>query len=326
MGASPPPDSDKDISSTHTLSLFEAKEHDASRLGQLVREDGTVSTTASGEGQEGGVAQSAAAALSSTSTSTAPTTAAPVTTTTTTASTAISPTTSKPGTASTGQDTKRKRHVKSRTGCYNCKKRKVKCNEHWPECYNCKRLRMVCEYPWAPPPVKQRRTTADLSDGGGGGGDPQPHHQHHHGHQCCCSGSHHQHDESRASSSAGSGSLINGYHREESVGSYLGSGGGLGDPSAPLRTTPTVLTMEDLKFFHQFMTVGFPSFRSRSVWEQCAAMSSHVSVVCLFLLGISPLILLPQLTPPVSGLDRVRPCSGNETVFIFNPPTPFTPD
>jgi hypothetical protein len=38
-------------------------------------------------------------------------------------------------------------YKKSRNGCYNCKKRKVKCQETFPACQNCERLRLQCLYP-----------------------------------------------------------------------------------------------------------------------------------------------------------------------------------
>jgi len=56
----------------------------------------------------------------------------------------------------------RKGHTKSRRGCYNCKSRKVKCQENLPTCLNCNRIGLVCEYPEpaqalirrpAPPPL-----------------------------------------------------------------------------------------------------------------------------------------------------------------------------
>jgi hypothetical protein len=40
----------------------------------------------------------------------------------------------------------RKGHTKSRNGCINCKRRRVKCPETFPECENCMRLGMKCEY------------------------------------------------------------------------------------------------------------------------------------------------------------------------------------
>lgn len=41
----------------------------------------------------------------------------------------------------------RRGHFKSRTGCYNCKRRRVKCNELWPQCSQCRRLVLDCVYP-----------------------------------------------------------------------------------------------------------------------------------------------------------------------------------
>lgn len=107
---------------------------------------------------------------------------------------------------------KRPGQTKSRTGCYSCKRRKVKCNEHWPECDNCRRLKLDCVYPWA------KRMAG----------------------------------------------------REQSS-----------EPSAPLRTTPTALTLEDLRFYHFFMTTCYPRWPAdpvaQRIWGQAAAMSSNVS-------------------------------------------------
>ncbi|KLP16142.1 uncharacterized protein LW94_13830 [Fusarium fujikuroi] len=41
----------------------------------------------------------------------------------------------------------RKGHTKSRRGCFNCKRRRVKCQETTPSCDNCNRLGLRCEYP-----------------------------------------------------------------------------------------------------------------------------------------------------------------------------------
>jgi hypothetical protein len=41
----------------------------------------------------------------------------------------------------------RKGHTKSRRGCFNCKKRKIKCPETFPRCENCLKAGMSCEYP-----------------------------------------------------------------------------------------------------------------------------------------------------------------------------------
>ncbi|KAK3998307.1 hypothetical protein QBC44DRAFT_2057 [Cladorrhinum sp. PSN332] len=43
----------------------------------------------------------------------------------------------------------RRGHTKSRRGCLNCKKRKVKCSETRPECEGCVRIGLVCGYPEA---------------------------------------------------------------------------------------------------------------------------------------------------------------------------------
>ncbi|KXX83336.1 Sterol uptake control protein 2 [Madurella mycetomatis] len=50
----------------------------------------------------------------------------------------------------------RKGHTKSRRGCLNCKRRKVKCQENLPECSNCTRIGLVCQYP-------ERRSTSPTS-------------------------------------------------------------------------------------------------------------------------------------------------------------------
>ena len=41
----------------------------------------------------------------------------------------------------------RKGHTKSRGGCYNCKRRKVKCPENRPVCHYCKKIQLKCIYP-----------------------------------------------------------------------------------------------------------------------------------------------------------------------------------
>ncbi|KAH6673653.1 hypothetical protein B0J14DRAFT_53362 [Halenospora varia] len=38
-------------------------------------------------------------------------------------------------------------HRKSRQGCYNCKKRKIKCQETHPSCWNCMKHKLECKYP-----------------------------------------------------------------------------------------------------------------------------------------------------------------------------------
>ncbi|KAG9230035.1 C6 zinc finger protein [Amylocarpus encephaloides] len=41
----------------------------------------------------------------------------------------------------------RKSHRKSRNGCQNCKRRKIKCDEQKPQCANCNRHSTLCRYP-----------------------------------------------------------------------------------------------------------------------------------------------------------------------------------
>ena len=43
-----------------------------------------------------------------------------------------------------------KGHKKSRRGCFNCKRRRVKCSEQLPRCAHCSRMGVNCEYPAAP--------------------------------------------------------------------------------------------------------------------------------------------------------------------------------
>ncbi|OAQ58702.1 C6 transcription factor [Pochonia chlamydosporia 170] len=42
---------------------------------------------------------------------------------------------------------RRRGHFKSRLGCFNCKRRRIKCNEIRPECSACRRLALECSYP-----------------------------------------------------------------------------------------------------------------------------------------------------------------------------------
>ncbi|KAJ3473194.1 hypothetical protein NLG97_g10460 [Lecanicillium saksenae] len=43
----------------------------------------------------------------------------------------------------------RPRHRKTRTGCFNCKRRRIKCKEERPACRNCVKSGYTCEYPAA---------------------------------------------------------------------------------------------------------------------------------------------------------------------------------
>lgn len=103
-----------------------------------------------------------------------------------------------------GKSHSRRGHFKSRLGCFNCKRRRVKCNEVRPSCAPCTRLGLSCSY--ADP---KKPTTSPLT----------------------C-----------------------------------------------VQINPTGLTMQDLSFFHRFMTKAFPSlpFRGDAVWLDASAMSHEV--------------------------------------------------
>lgn len=54
--------------------------------------------------------------------------------------------------------------------------------------------------------------------------------------------------------------------------------------TGPFGNNPSVLTLEDLRFYHQFLTKAFPTlpFRDSKAWLECSAMSHQVCFVCLF--------------------------------------------
>ncbi|EEU42298.1 uncharacterized protein NECHADRAFT_93369 [Fusarium vanettenii 77-13-4] len=62
-----------------------------------------------------------------------------------------------------------KQHTKSKYGCFECKRRRVKCGEEKPYCSHCVRRRMRCKYPDRPPPLEppspssQADSTPDLN-------------------------------------------------------------------------------------------------------------------------------------------------------------------
>lgn len=60
----------------------------------------------------------------------------------------------------------RKGHIKSRRGCYTCKRWEVKCSEKLPECDNCTRIGLVCEYPEPPNPSALSRLVIRSGPGG----------------------------------------------------------------------------------------------------------------------------------------------------------------
>ncbi|KAF2759468.1 hypothetical protein EJ05DRAFT_536776 [Pseudovirgaria hyperparasitica] len=49
----------------------------------------------------------------------------------------------------------RKGHTKSRRGCFNCKRRKIKCQENLPVCHHCSKAGLICEYPKTPVYLQQ---------------------------------------------------------------------------------------------------------------------------------------------------------------------------
>lgn len=125
-------------------------------------------------------------------------------------------------TRSDGNPLSRRTHVKSRLGCFTCKRRRVKCNETRPVCSGCQRLGLRCGYPPQHQPVAE-----------------------------------------------GDGSLI------------VAPGNSSANASSPVggpQTCLPILTLQDLRFYHQFLTVGFPTLPLRAdwIWPQCAAMSHQV--------------------------------------------------
>ncbi|EGX90385.1 C6 transcription factor [Cordyceps militaris CM01] len=54
----------------------------------------------------------------------------------------------------------RRGHSKSRLGCLNCKRRRVKCNELRPTCSPCRRLGLLCDYATSAPPPHDAVATA----------------------------------------------------------------------------------------------------------------------------------------------------------------------
>ncbi|OTB00361.1 hypothetical protein M426DRAFT_324400 [Hypoxylon sp. CI-4A] len=51
----------------------------------------------------------------------------------------------------------RRTHKKSRAGCFNCKQRRIKCDEHKPTCNNCQRFSISCDFsPKSAPTVPEQ--------------------------------------------------------------------------------------------------------------------------------------------------------------------------
>lgn len=57
--------------------------------------------------------------------------------------------------AASKQRMERRGHTKSRRGCYNCKRRRIKCQESKPACGHCVKGGLKCEYPSMPVVVHQ---------------------------------------------------------------------------------------------------------------------------------------------------------------------------
>ncbi|CAN3373448.1 hypothetical protein DIRU0_C24674 [Diutina rugosa] len=55
-----------------------------------------------------------------------------------------------------GYERQRRPHSKSRMGCDNCKRRRIKCSEQFPQCIECTRHKVVCSYSRMAPEDQQR--------------------------------------------------------------------------------------------------------------------------------------------------------------------------
>ncbi|KAI1388770.1 uncharacterized protein F4822DRAFT_429385 [Hypoxylon trugodes] len=60
------------------------------------------------------------------------------------------------------QRLERRGHTKSRRGCYNCKRRRIKCQENRPACGHCVKTGLKCEYPAVPQVVHQPQNQVPL--------------------------------------------------------------------------------------------------------------------------------------------------------------------
>ncbi|KAJ3497486.1 hypothetical protein NLG97_g1866 [Lecanicillium saksenae] len=109
------------------------------------------------------------------------------------------------------QPLSRRGHFKSRMGCFNCKRRRVKCNELRPQCSPCRRLALDCSYPPTPTPA-----------------------------------------------------------------------------ASVIRSNPSMLSLEDLRFYHQFITTAIPPLplKAERGWMQCAAMSHEYDFLAHAVLGL----------------------------------------
>lgn len=91
------------------------------------------------------------------------------------------------------------------SGCYNCKKRKIKCQEDTPECHHCVKAGLVCVYP-----VTEKALLTPV-------------------------------------------------------------------PQTPLQSTPTLFTMQDMRFFHYFLRGAYPHLpvNGDEIWTNKIAAISH---------------------------------------------------
>ncbi|KXX73430.1 Sterol uptake control protein 2, partial [Madurella mycetomatis] len=64
-------------------------------------------------------------------------------------------TTANTGSGPQKQRLERRGHTKSRRGCFNCKRRRIKCQETRPACGHCVKTGLKCEYPTLPAIVHQ---------------------------------------------------------------------------------------------------------------------------------------------------------------------------
>ncbi|KAK0732647.1 hypothetical protein B0T21DRAFT_443843 [Apiosordaria backusii] len=65
-------------------------------------------------------------------------------------------------TAAGKQRLERRGHTKSRRGCFNCKRRRIKCQETRPSCGHCLKTGLTCEYPSLPTIIHQPSNTLPL--------------------------------------------------------------------------------------------------------------------------------------------------------------------
>ncbi|OAA80664.1 C6 transcription factor [Akanthomyces lecanii RCEF 1005] len=66
--------------------------------------------------------------------------------------------------AASSKPVSRRGHSKSRLGCLNCKRRRVKCNEQRPTCSPCRRLGLLCDYATAPGTIQAAPSPLCLED------------------------------------------------------------------------------------------------------------------------------------------------------------------